>query len=426
MQLIIHIRSEFVDCSNSIEYTCSCNPNSFFCANHYIRHMKIPGIHREINIFERNREVPIKAVAAAEFIDADNLKIIESGEKLVKNIKSSFIDINKQVDERKQIIFNNINSNTLDDRTEKLIEDSVTAKYKIKGEVKESATEFFDMFQDQPTAKSNRTPTTEGETITKTNKSNCYKNICCLMVICILIVWLSVISFYVFNTDDKIESKNEDKTEPRNNALIKLENQILKLNEKIQDLNYTLEQYGIQLRDFASDFSSLQQNQRCSSSNDIYIISGAMDNTIRIWNLLEKTQEAVLEGHTNAVVSVVVSCDNKYIISGACDNTIRIWNILEQKQEAVLVGHTDWVYSVAISSDKKYIVSGSRDSSIRIWNFLDRTLNGVLLGHSWIVRCVVITADNKYIVSGSLDNTIRIWNLLEKNKKLFWKDILIM
>ena len=172
-------RCEFVDCSNSVEYSCSCNPNSFFCASHYIRHMKIPGIHREINIFERNREVPIKAVAAAEFIDADNLKIIESGEKLVTNIKSSFVDINKQADERKQIIFNNINSNTLDDRTEKLIENSVTAKYKIKGEVKESAMEFFDMFQDQPTAKSNKTPTTEGETITKTNKSSCYKNNCC-------------------------------------------------------------------------------------------------------------------------------------------------------------------------------------------------------------------------------------------------------
>ena len=327
-------RCEFVDCSNSVEYSCSCNPNSFFCASHYIRHMKIPGIHREINIFERNREVPIKAVAAAEFIDADNLKIIESGEKLVKNIKSSFIDINKQVDERKQIIFNNINSNTLDDRTEKLIENSVTAKYKIKGEVKESAMEFFDMFQDQPTAKSNKTPTTEGETITKTNKSSCYKNNCCLIVICILVVWLSVISFYVFNAVDKVESRND--------ALIKLENQVSKLNEKFQELNYTMEQYGIQLRDFAADLSSLQRNQKCSSSNDIYIISGSMDGTIRIWNLLNKTQEAVLEDHNSSVTSVVVSCDNKYIISGAFfDDTIRIWNILEKKLEAVLVGHTD-------------------------------------------------------------------------------------
>ena len=59
------------------------------------------------------------------------------------------------------------------------------------------------------------------------------------------------------------------------------------------------------------------------TSDNKYIVSGSEDNTIRIWNLLNKTVEGVLEGHTGEVISVVLTNDNKYIVS-AGDNTIRI------------------------------------------------------------------------------------------------------
>ena len=37
---------------------------------------------------------------------------------------------------------------------------------------------------------------------------------------------------------------------------------------------------------------------------------------MRIWNLQDKTQEAVLQGHTDYVNSVAITSDNKYIVSG--------------------------------------------------------------------------------------------------------------
>ena len=40
--------------------------------------------------------------------------------------------------------------------------------------------------------------------------------------------------------------------------------------------------------------------------------------------MLEKRQEAVLEGHTSYVTSLAVTSDNKYIVSGSEDETIRI------------------------------------------------------------------------------------------------------
>ena len=53
------------------------------------------------------------------------------------------------------------------------------------------------------------------------------------------------------------------------------------------------------------------------------------------------------------------SSDNKFIVSGSSDKTIIIWNLLEKRQETVLQGHTDYVFTVAVTQDDKYIISGT-------------------------------------------------------------------
>ena len=40
------------------------------------------------------------------------------------------------------------------------------------------------------------------------------------------------------------------------------------------------------------------------------------------------------------VTSVAITSDNKYIVSGGHDKTVRIWNLQDKTQEAVLQGHT--------------------------------------------------------------------------------------
>ena len=62
---------------------------------------------------------------------------------------------------------------------------------------------------------------------------------------------------------------------------------------------------------------------------------------MRIWNLQDKAQEAVLHGHTHTINSVAITSDDKYIVSCGFDNTVRIWNLQDKIQEAVLQGHTD-------------------------------------------------------------------------------------
>ena len=79
-----------------------------------------------------------------------------------------------------------------------------------------------------------------------------------------------------------------------------------------------------------------------------------------------------MQGHTDYVFTVAVTEDDKYIISGTDDKTIRIWNLLEKRQESVLEGNTDSIKCVAVTSDYKYFVSGSVDKTIRVWNLLKK------------------------------------------------------
>ena len=55
-----------------------------------------------------------------------------------------------------------------------------------------------------------------------------------------------------------------------------------------------------------------------------------------------------MQGHTLGVVTLAVTSDNKYIVSGSLDKSIRIWNLLEKIQETVLKGHTSSIKCVTV------------------------------------------------------------------------------
>ena len=66
------------------------------------------------------------------------------------------------------------------------------------------------------------------------------------------------------------------------------------------------------------------EESEATTNDNRYIVSGGYDNTVRIWNLNDKTQKTVLQGYTHWVAYVAITSNNKYIASGGYDNTVRI------------------------------------------------------------------------------------------------------
>jgi WD40 repeat protein len=68
------------------------------------------------------------------------------------------------------------------------------------------------------------------------------------------------------------------------------------------------------------------------------------------------------------VRSVAYSPDGKHIVTGSLDETVKIWDSATGKEKCTLTGHSDWVRSVAYSPDGKHVVSGSRDNTVKVWD----------------------------------------------------------
>ncbi|OMJ65328.1 hypothetical protein SteCoe_38470 [Stentor coeruleus] len=165
-----------------------------------------------------------------------------------------------------------------------------------------------------------------------------------------------------------------------------------------------------------------------SGSGPIYNYEKNPDNTVRVWDLIEKHETLIFEGHTSRVNCVAITNNKNFVVSGSgCnfgqnkDNSVRVWNVLENREVVVFNGHTDSVNSVAISDDGKLVVSGSKDKSVRIWKVERQELDAILEGHTDSVRCVEITKDQQLIVSGSEDKSIRIWSICKRQQEAILK-----
>ncbi len=147
------------------------------------------------------------------------------------------------------------------------------------------------------------------------------------------------------------------------------------------------------------------------------VISGGEDHTIRVWDLEGGACLKVLEGHTCGVNTIVLRADGRRVISGSMDNTIRVWDLESGECLKVLEGHTSWVNFLVLSADGRRVISGGDDHAIRVWDLESGECLKVLEGHVVQlfgyrgITSLVLSADGRRVISGSGDHTIRVWDL---------------
>ena len=146
------------------------------------------------------------------------------------------------------------------------------------------------------------------------------------------------------------------------------------------------------------------------------LLTGAGDNTARVWDCDTGTPQHTLKGHTSWVLVVSWSPDASLLATGSMDNTVRLWDpTTGQPVGSPLKGHTKWVRSIAWepyhlqAPRRPRLASASKDSTARIWDAGSRRVEYVLSGHKDSVSCVRWGGTGK-IYTSSQDKTVKIWD----------------
>jgi small GTP-binding protein len=144
-------------------------------------------------------------------------------------------------------------------------------------------------------------------------------------------------------------------------------------------------------------------------------LTGANDNTVRLWEVETGARLRVFAGHKGGVNSVNWSADQRLMLSSSKDKTVRLWDVETGHCQRVFKGHKDNVRGIAWSVDECHFLSASDDNTVRLWEVATGNCLRIFSGHTEGVCCVTWCADRRRAVSGSDDGTLRLWNVEAKN-----------
>ena len=149
------------------------------------------------------------------------------------------------------------------------------------------------------------------------------------------------------------------------------------------------------------------------------IISGGLDNDIKIWDLRRADLMLDLKGHGDTVTSLCLSPDGTHVLSNGMDNTVRLWDVRPfvagQRQIKIFMGAQHGfeknLLRCSWSPDGSRVAAGSADRCVYVWETSSRRVLYKLPGHDGSVNDVQFHPQEPVICSCGSDKKIFLGEL---------------
>ncbi|KAL5669502.1 hypothetical protein ACJX0J_021723, partial [Zea mays] len=168
----------------------------------------------------------------------------------------------------------------------------------------------------------------------------------------------------------------------------------------ITDNTYTKQQAMVK----SFEVSELPVRSAKFISRKQWVVAGADDMFIRVYNYNTMDKVKVFEAHTDYIRCVAVHPTLPYVLSSSDDMLIKLWD-----------WDKGWVNFNP--KDINTFASGSLDRTTKIWSLGSPDPNFTLDGHQKGVNCVdyFTGGDRPYLITGSDDSTAKVWDYQTKS-----------
>jgi WD40 repeat protein len=141
-----------------------------------------------------------------------------------------------------------------------------------------------------------------------------------------------------------------------------------------------------------------------------FILSGAADKFVKIFDITTGKHVKSFEGHTHHVLDVSWKPDQSVIVSAGADNVIKVWSVETGEQQRTIQGFSKQVTSIQWVGRANTILSCAGDGSVRFHQADNGNNFRNFGGGVDYMYTVAGSGDEKVVAAGGEDGILRIWN----------------
>lgn len=141
-----------------------------------------------------------------------------------------------------------------------------------------------------------------------------------------------------------------------------------------------------------------------------YLVSGAADKFVKVFQVSDGTHVRSYEGHTDHVLGVSFKADQSHLASSGADKAIKIWNVETGEQARTISNYSKQVTSVNYVGVTDNLISGSGDKNVKFHTASNGRNYRSFGGNADYVYSALATKDEGKVIAAGEDGIVRVWN----------------